>query len=146
MTHLPALSLTSSSNTFPITPLGTSAPCSCVNLLGMSSSQGFCTYSFLCLQCTSVHTHMVSSLISIGSVVQFSSSLVSFKVTIMKPFHTLSLLTPSSPDCIFLHCLYYHKACVISFLFICSNWSASSRTWLILFTAKNSACSRDPGT
>lgn len=114
VTCSPAMSLHSFSNLFPITPLVTSAHCSCVNLWSVSLSQGFCTYCFLFLECTSVpypcgfFSHL------------FTVSWSSFPHSQWCYLRSLSwkhfvYYTLSSPDCIFLHCLYHRMACVISY-------------------------------
>lgn len=121
MTCLPAISLTSSSNTFPVTPLVTSAHRSCLKLLSTSLPQGFCTYCFLCLECTSFsYPHgFFSHFLTVSTPIFLISGVI--KITIIKAVHIPTLLTPASPAYVFLHCLYSHMACVIYLLFVCSN-------------------------
>lgn len=146
VTCSPAMFLPSFSNMFPITPLVTSAHCSCVNLRSVSLSQGFCTYCFLFLECTSVPypCGFFSHLLTVSWSSFPRQSVVSFKVTVMIALRLLySVFT-----------WLYFSALSVSphgmryFLLFNSNWSASlsSRTCRILFTAKNSACNRAPGT
>lgn len=139
MTSPPAMSLPSS-NMFFLTLLVTSAHCSCMNLLSVSLSHGFAhtvfsAWNYFC----SIPTRFLLSF-PYGLWPSFPHQWYHLRSPSWKHFIHYTL---SSADCVFLHCLCYHMARVISSLLI-SNKRASSRTWLILFTAKNSACNREP--